>query len=244
MQKRFILLWVLSTGLTGCAGLYEKQSPAPVYTGPAPVYRRPPLPMKPTPPAPIHEPEPVVKTTPLQEFKQPLTAIAPPPSPVPIPGAVPLLPEAQIPIAPGTEPQLGVPTPALTEPAPIPPPQTFVPTPFQPIEPPTSASPAVGALVIAANKNSQAGDLESAVATIERARSIEPNNASLYYRLALLRLKQAKPKMAEELAKKAALLASGDRPLKKHSWLLIAHAREMQKDFKGAKAAREKAAGF
>jgi tetratricopeptide (TPR) repeat protein len=127
---------------------------------------------------------------------------------------------------------------------PAPQPQTFVPTPFRPIEPPSSVSPAVGALVIAANKNSQSGDLDSAVATIERARSIEPNNAGLYYRLALLRLKQSKPKMAEELAKKSALLASGDRQLKKHSWLLVAHAREMQKDFKGAKEARDKAAGF
>lgn len=249
-QKHFILLWVLSALLSGCTSLYEKQSPAPVYTGQTPAYRqKPKTPERPAPPAPLQEPEPVVKTVPIQEFNQPLIPIAPTPLPSTSPitegavGAGQMLPDVDVPGVPGSAPQQSMPGSAMNE-IPAPQPQTFVPTPFQPIEPPSSVSPAVGALVIAANKNSQSGDLDSAVATIERARSIEPNNAGLYYRLALLRLKQSKPKMAEELAKKAALLASGDKQLKKHSWLLVAHAREMQKDFKGAKEARDKAAGF
>ncbi|MEI7997574.1 MAG: tetratricopeptide repeat protein, partial [Methylococcaceae bacterium] len=78
----------------------------------------------------------------------------------------------------------------------------------------------------------------------ERAIRIEPRNATLYYKLALLRLKQSKPRLAEDLAKKAALLASDDTQLKKHSWILVARAREMQGDLKGGKEARAKADGF
>ncbi|MGZ8192947.1 MAG: tetratricopeptide repeat protein, partial [Methylobacter sp.] len=99
-------------------------------------------------------------------------------------------------------------------------------------------------LVSAANQNTQAGNLESAVSSIERAIRIEPRNATLYYKLAVLRLKQSKPRLAEDLAKKSALLAAGDTTLKKHSWLLIAKTREIQKDFKGANEARAKAARF
>jgi len=243
MQKRFILFCVLPVVLPGCAGLYEKQQPAPVYSGPAPVYRQPPAPA-PLPP-PVQIPEPTVKTMPIPEFNQQLIPIAPSPTPAITgePGdTAALLPDALAPTASGTAPTPVVAGSVVN--VPVPTPQAFTPTPFQPIEPSASSSPAVGALVTAANQNSQSGNLDSAIATIERARNIEPNNAGLYYKLALLRLKQSKPKQAEELAKKAAHLAAGDRHLKKHSWLLIAHARELQKDYQGAKAARDKAAGF
>jgi hypothetical protein len=66
----------------------------------------------------------------------------------------------------------------------------------------------------------------------------------LYYKLALLKLKQSKPRLAEDLAKKAALLASNDTQLKKHSWLLVARAREIQGDVNGGKEARAKADKF
>ena len=52
------------------------------------------------------------------------------------------------------------------------------------------------------------------------------------------------PLMAEDLAKKSALLAGKDNTLKKNSWLLIAHAKEMQGDTTGATEAESKAAGF
>jgi tetratricopeptide (TPR) repeat protein len=243
MQKHFIILFVLSGLLSGCAGLYEQQYPAPVYTGPAPVYRQPRAPVVQPPPAPAQIPEPTVKTTPIPEFNQQVTPIEPTPMTGGTDGVLPSLPEADVPaVAGGVEAPPVSPGAAVNVPAP----EAFVPapTPFQPIEPSASSSPAVGALVTAANQSSRSGNLDSAIATIERARNIEPNNAGLYYKLALLRLKQSKPKQAEELAKKAALLAGGDRYLKKHSWLLIAHARELQKDFPGAKAARDKAAGF
>jgi len=117
-------------------------------------------------------------------------------------------------------------------------------TPFKPIETTATLSPAVEALVLSANQSSKKGDNDSADAFIERAVRIEPRNAALFYKLAVIRLKQSKPKLAEDLAKKSALLAATDNVLKKNCWLLIAHAREMQKDFAGAKEAREKADGF
>lgn len=102
-------------------------------------------------------------------------------------------------------------------------------------------SPAVLALVTEANKNSKAGDLESAVATIERALRIDARNPRLTYKLAELRLKQSKPRLAEDLARKAALLSAHDRVLKKQSWLLISEARRRQKNYHGAKEAKLKA---
>lgn len=242
MQKHFIILFVLSGLLSGCAGLYEQQYPAPIHAGPAPVYRQPRAPVV-QPPAPAQIPEPTVTTTPIPEFNQQVTPIEPTPMTGGTDGMLPPLPEADVPaVTGGVEAPPVSPGPAVNVPAP----EAFVPAPipFQPIEPSASSSPAVGALVTAANQSSRSGNLDSAIATIERARNIEPNNAGLYYKLALLRLQQSKPKQAEELAKKAALLAGGDRYLKKHSWLLIARARELQKDSSGAKAARDKAAGF
>jgi len=115
---------------------------------------------------------------------------------------------------------------------------------FQPLESVASGSAAVSALVMAANEDSQAGKMDSAVATMERAIRLEPRNPTLLYKLAVLRLQQSKPAQAEDLAKKAALLASKDAQLKKHSWLLIARAREMQHDAAGAQEAREKANSF
>ena len=103
------------------------------------------------------------------------------------------------------------------------------------------ASPAVLALVSEADRRSKAGDLESAVVTIERALRIDARNPRLTYKLAKLRLQQSKPRLAEDLAKKAALLSANDRALKKQSWLLISEARRQQKNYYGAKEAKLKA---
>ena len=102
-------------------------------------------------------------------------------------------------------------------------------------------SPAILSLVKEAEKSSRAGDYESAVSTIERALRIEPRNPTLTYKLAQLRLKQSKPRLAEDLAKKAALLSAQDKTLKRQSWLLISEARKQQNNDYGAKQARIKA---
>jgi tetratricopeptide (TPR) repeat protein len=124
----------------------------------------------------------------------------------------------------------------------VPPPPPSSPI-FQPLENFTSLSPVVGSLVLAANQDSEKGNVEAATTTLERASRIEPRNAALYYKLALLKLK-SKPSQAEDLAKKSAQLAANDPSLKKHSWLLVAKARELQKNFQGAKEARERADKF
>jgi len=104
-----------------------------------------------------------------------------------------------------------------------------------------TTSPAVLALVTEADRRTKAGDLESAVVTIERALRIDSRNPELTYKLASLRLKQSKPRLAEDLAKKAAMLAANDKALKKRSWLLISEARRQQKNYYGAKEAKLKA---
>lgn len=165
------------------------------------------------------------------------------------------IPEPGVPPAEAVAPSTGVPpaqpAPANTGPSPVlvepkqelPPPPPAPPA-FEPLQTFAPLSPVVGALVVAANKSSEQGNIDSATTTIERAIRIEPRNATLFYKLALLRLKQSKPRMAEDLATKSALLASGDNQLKKHSWLLIAKARDMQNNKEGAKEARAKADKF
>lgn len=102
-------------------------------------------------------------------------------------------------------------------------------------------SPAVQALMADAERNTKAGDLDSASVMLERALRISPRNAELTYQLAVLRLKQSQPRLAEDLGKKAAFLASDDRELKKRCWLLIAEARELQGNSQGAREAQLKA---
>ncbi len=102
-------------------------------------------------------------------------------------------------------------------------------------------SPAVLALVTEADKSSRTGDLESAVVTLERALRIDSRNPLLTYKLARVRLQQSKSRLAESLAKKAALLSANDRALKKRAWYLISEARKQQKNFHGAKEAKLKA---
>lgn len=115
---------------------------------------------------------------------------------------------------------------------------------FQPLDTFAPLSPAVSALASAATQNSQSGKIEAATTILERAIRIEPRNATLYYKLALLKLKNSNPREAEDLAKKAALLAANDTVIKKHSWLLIAKCRDVQGNVEGAKEARNKANGF
>ncbi len=102
-------------------------------------------------------------------------------------------------------------------------------------------SPAVLALVADADKSSEQGKLDSAVITLERALRIDSRNPFLIYKLAKLRLDQLKPRLAEDLAKKAALLSANDKTLKKHCWLLISKAREQQNNHYGANEAKERA---
>ena len=109
---------------------------------------------------------------------------------------------------------------------------------------PKPLSSAVIALVNISDKNVRTGQLEPAVVNLERALRIEPRSALLTYKLAELKLKQVKFRLAENLALKSALLAASDKVLKKKSWELIVKARRLQKNYNGAKEAQEKVQSF
>jgi tetratricopeptide (TPR) repeat protein len=241
MSKRFFLIFILFVLLPGCAQFYGSQPPAPVYGGGGRTTSK--TQQAPAPYPGNEEKQRVSKsdssdtvmTEPLEEQKK-------------SPESIEFKPEPMQPDSETVEPdeQAGEQQPLTqsletTQKAQEPNPEPRTLTPFEPLETSAPMSPAVDALVLAANQNTTSGNLEVASATIERAIRIEPRNANLYYKLALVRLNQSKPRLAEDLAKKSALLAAGDSTLKKHSWLLIAHARELQNNFKGAKEARAKA---
>jgi len=250
----------LPSFLAGCSEFYGSQPPAPIYGEQPEAQKQPPVSAKKKFKSRSKPSKEVVKTQPLKDFSE-IKSEPLPPSERPLPEPVPLETTPVEPAPVGTAPveTTAPPSPTVpmsTAPAPssapveaqerslppAPPAQEL--TPFEPIEATVPLSPVVSALVSASNQNSKAGDLDSAAAAIERAIRIEPRNATLFYKLALLRLKQSKPRLAEDLAKKSALLASTDNTLKKHCWLLVAHAREIQKDFAGAKEARDKADNF
>ena len=98
-------------------------------------------------------------------------------------------------------------------------------------------SPAVVALMGEAESERRVGNLDSAVATIERALRIQPRNATLWYQLAAMRMDQDKPRLALDLAKKSNTLVGGDREVMRKNWLLIADARRMLGDAGGAERA-------
>lgn len=221
--KRLALICTLPLFVAGCSVFQSTQAPAPVYSGqqkPSAAITQKKI------KKPNTTTNDIVKTEPLKDYSNIKTE--------------PLQPSSTIPLSEPTT--IETPDPSLPEPPSSPAPAEL--TPFEPIGATVRLSPAVGALVSAANQKTLAGDLETASASLERAIRIEPRNATLFYKLALLRLKQSNPNLAEDLAKKSALLASTDNTLKKHCWLLIAHVRELQQDFTGAKEARDKADSF
>ncbi len=223
---RLALTFALPLFLVGCAGLLGTQPPAPVQGAQPKVKKTAPITAQQKPKR--TNTKEIVKTEPFKGYSEIKAEPLAPSMPLSEPITIEQVPEPSLSSEPPTPP------PAAEEALPA----------FEPLNTTTPLSAAASALVSAANQNSQAGDLEAASASLERAIRIEPRNASLFYKLALLRLKQSKPILAEDLAKKSALLASTDNTLKKHCWLLIAHARELQKNFSGAKEAREKADSF
>lgn len=83
--------------------------------------------------------------------------------------------------------------------------------------------------------------LDDAVAALERALQLEPEDAVLWSRLAELRLRQADYDGAEGLAAKSNALAGEQRLLRYRNWLIIAEARARRGDEPGAREARARA---
>lgn len=91
---------------------------------------------------------------------------------------------------------------------------------------PTSGT--VLALLSQAKTEERAGNSERAAAVLERALRIEPRNAQLWYRLALLRLQQGKLNMARSLATKSTALAPSDTLLKSQNQTIINQVNMLQ----------------
>lgn len=149
----------------------------------------------------------------------------------------PMPPEDDVPPPAPEEPaEAPEPEPKL-EPEPEPEPETALP----PRTAEEASGPAVLALLSHAETQREAGELDRAAATVERALDVEPRNPFVYSRLAALRLIQGQPGQTEALASKSNSLG-GDNPyLQARNWTLIAQARRMRGDNLGADTAAARA---
>lgn len=102
---------------------------------------------------------------------------------------------------------------------------------------------AVASLLESARSDTEAGQLASAAASLERAIRIEPRNPRLWHELARVRLKQADYAQAESVAARSNSWAGGDNALRAENWRLIARSREARGDAAGARAALDAAEG-
>lgn len=114
----------------------------------------------------------------------------------------------------------------------------------QQVEKTPPASPTVIALLNQAQAREQSGKLNEASAALERAMRVEPRNGILWYRLALLRLKQQKPKEAIQLALKSISLSKNNKRVVASDWRIIYEARLKLGDNAGAEKALNKAREF
>lgn len=101
--------------------------------------------------------------------------------------------------------------------------------------------PAVVALLEHAEQQANAGDLDAAAVTLERAIRIDSRNPVLWHHLATVRLAEGEPLEAEQLAAKSNSLAAGNPALQARNWTLIAQARRSRGDTPGARAAERQA---
>ena len=91
---------------------------------------------------------------------------------------------------------------------------------------PTSGT--VLALLSQAKEQEKAGNPEKAAAVLERALRIEPRNAELWYRLALLRLEQGQLDLAKSFAAKSSALAQGNEELQLKNRTIIEQVELLQ----------------
>lgn len=107
---------------------------------------------------------------------------------------------------------------------------------------PVSDNTAVVALMDTARTDIASGKLDTAVAPLERALRIEPQNPLLWQELAKLRLQQGQYQQAEGLAARSNGWAGGNKILRAENWRIIGEARLKRGDHQGAQAAFDKAA--
>lgn len=135
------------------------------------------------------------------------------------------IPEAPPPAGPEAPP----PAPEAPAAPEAPPPVTEAPLPPVPQEPVAKPAPqeniAVARLMRNAEKESEAGRLANAAATLERALRIEPRNPRLWHELARVRLRQGEYAQAATLAARSNSWAGSDASLREANQRLIEEAR-------------------
>lgn len=99
------------------------------------------------------------------------------------------------------------------------------------------------ALLDDAERYSNKGQSDKAAATIERALRIEPKNALLWHRLAVVRMQQQQWQQAIAMARKSNALAANNHQLKSDNWAVIAAAYDNLGNKKKANEARNKQSG-
>jgi Flp pilus assembly protein TadD len=135
--------------------------------------------------------------------------------------------------APRPEPPGNVAPPSSTSPVLPPPPSspaaaTPPPVHAQPVPRENHLSPATRSLVTQAQSLAAHGDLDGASSTLDRALRIEPNNPLPWIELGRLRLLESDAHLAEGCARKALVLASGDRAAQAQAGRVLADALRAQ----------------
>lgn len=105
----------------------------------------------------------------------------------------------------------------------------------------TKSSSAVLALYQQAQQARNAGKLDTAGGTLQRALRLDPRNAFLWNAMASLHLQQQQPDQAEGEASKSNSLAGGNPYLETSNWHLISAARQAQGNAAGALQAQAQA---
>jgi tetratricopeptide (TPR) repeat protein len=134
------------------------------------------------------------------------------------PAPRPAPPAAEVPQSPSS--------PALppSSPTASPPPPAHA----QPVPRENHLSAATNSLVTQSRSLAAHGDLDGASSTLDRALRIEPNNPLLWIELARLRLLESDAHLAEGCARKALVLASGDRNAQAQAGRALADALRAQ----------------
>ena len=99
-------------------------------------------------------------------------------------------------------------------------------------------SPAIITLLAEAQQAEAKGNHETAAATLERALRIDPKDATVWNRLALLRMRQGNWQQALNLARKSNSLAAGNYDLQLQNWQIILEVKQKVKDDQGARDAQ------
>lgn len=127
---------------------------------------------------------------------------------------------------PHPAPQSGTAQPSPNTPSPQQPngaPQPVPPTPQTPSKE-FHLSAASGALVKQGRAQSLKGEYPAAIATLERALRIEPDNPLVWLELGQVHLSAKNPQQAEAMARKAIALATGNGAVQASGWRLIGDA--------------------